>query len=116
MADKPATVDAYIAAQPADVQSVLAEMRNRIRGAVPDAEEAMSYDIPTFKLRGKSVVHIAAWQKHISVYPIPAGDAEFEQEIKPYRAGKGTLRFPIGTSLPYELIDRVVELLVAQRS
>jgi uncharacterized protein YdhG (YjbR/CyaY superfamily) len=115
MADKPATIDAYLAAQPAAVQSALTELRHRIRRIVPEAEETISYDIPTFKLRGKSFVHVAAWQKHISIYPIPNGDAEFEQQIAPYRAGKGTLQFPLGQPLPFELIDNIVERLAAQR-
>jgi uncharacterized protein YdhG (YjbR/CyaY superfamily) len=115
MADKPTTIDAYVAAQPAAIQSALTELRDRIRRIVPETEETISYDIPTFKLRGKSFVHVAAWQKHISIYPIPNGDAEFEQQIAPYRAGKGTLQFPLGQPLPFELIERVVERLAAQR-
>jgi len=116
MADKPETIDAYIAAQPPAAQATLGELIDRIGRSVPEAEEAISYDIPTFKLHGKSFVHVAAWKKHISVYPIPDGDARFEQGIAPYRAGKGTLQFPIGKPLPFELIDDVVKLLVAQRS
>jgi len=116
MADKPETIDAYIAAQPPAAQAALVELIDRIGRSVPEAEEAISYDIPTFKLHGKSFVHVAAWKKHISVYPIPDGDARFEQGIAPYRAGKGTLQFPIGKPLPFELIDDVVKLLVAQRS
>jgi uncharacterized protein YdhG (YjbR/CyaY superfamily) len=115
MAEKHPTIDAYIAAQPAAVQAVLTELRNRIHQAVPDAEESMSYDIPTFKRNGKYFVYMAAWQKHISMYPIPSGDAALEQEMAPYRAGKGTLQFPLEDPLPYELIDRVVHMLVAQR-
>ena len=116
MTDKPETIDAYIAAQPPAAQAALMELIDRVRRSVPEAEETISYDIPTFKLNGKSFVHIAAWQKHISVYPIPDGEARFEQEIAPYRAGKGTLQFPIGKPLPHELIDDVIKLLVAQRS
>jgi uncharacterized protein YdhG (YjbR/CyaY superfamily) len=116
MADKPETIDAYVAAQSPGAQAVLGELIDRIRRSVPEAEETISYDIPTFKLNGKSFVHIAAWKKHISIYPIPDGDARFEQGIAPYRAGKGTLQFPMGEPLPHDLIDEVVRLLVAQRS
>ena len=116
MVDKPETIDAYVAAQPPGTQAVLVELIDRIRRSVPEAEETISYDIPTFKLHGKSFVHIAAWKKHISIYPIPDGDARFEQGIALYRAGKGTLQFPIGKPMPHELIDDVVKLLAAQRS
>ena len=116
MADKPETIDAYITAHPPAARTALGELIDRVRRSVPEAEETMSYDIPTFKLHGKSFVHIAAWKKHVSIYPIPDGDAGFEQRIAPYRAGKGTLQFPIGKPFPHELIDDVVKLLVTQRS
>jgi uncharacterized protein YdhG (YjbR/CyaY superfamily) len=116
MAEKPATIDDYLAAQPAAAQAALTELRNRIHRLVPEAQETIRYDIPTFALGGRSFVHLAAWKQHISLYPIPSGDAAFEQDIEPYRAGKGTLQFRLGQPLPYQLIDRVVELLAAQRT
>jgi uncharacterized protein YdhG (YjbR/CyaY superfamily) len=116
MADKPATVDALHRRSTSRRSGVLAELRDRIHSVAPDAEETIRYDIPTFKLRGRSFIHLAAWQKHISVYPIPDGDAEFEQQIAPYRSGKGTLKFSLGQPMPYELIERIIALLAAQRS
>jgi uncharacterized protein YdhG (YjbR/CyaY superfamily) len=46
------SVDEYIASQPEVVQGVLRRVRNAIRKAVPDAEEVISYKIPTYKLHG----------------------------------------------------------------
>jgi uncharacterized protein YdhG (YjbR/CyaY superfamily) len=77
--------------------------------------ETISYSIPTFTLEGKHLVYVGAWKNHVAVYPVPAGDAAFEAEIASYRAGRGTLRFPLRKPVPYDLIERLVGLLVAQR-
>jgi uncharacterized protein YdhG (YjbR/CyaY superfamily) len=111
MAAKFDTVDDYIAAQPAEVQEILQEIRRRAFAAVPGAGEMISYSIPTITLDGHYVMYFAAWKRHISVYPVPAGDAEFERAINPYRAAKGTLKFPLAKPIPYELIAKVASLL-----
>ena len=66
-------VDAYIAGFPPDVHVQLASVRDAIRRVVPDAEETISYGIPTFTLEGRSIVHVAAWKRHLSLYPVPDG-------------------------------------------
>lgn len=111
MAERFETVDEYIASRPDDVQTILREIRRRALAAVPGAGDRISYGIPTITLDGHFVVYFAAWKHHISVYPVPDGDEEFEWEIAPYRAAKGTLKFPLGKPMPYELIENVVTLL-----
>jgi uncharacterized protein YdhG (YjbR/CyaY superfamily) len=108
-------MDDYIDTFPADVQAILQEVRRRIGSVVPTAEETISYGIPTFTIGGRYLVYFAGWKHHISVYPVPTGDATFEQEIEPYRAGKGTLKFPLSELIPYELIERGAVLLVEER-
>ena len=115
MAEKFATVDDYIRSFPEDVRATLERVRQTIRAVVPTADETISYDIPTFRLDGKYLVHFAGWKQHLSVYPIPSGDEAFEREIAPYRAGKGTLKFPFNQPIPYALIKRIVALQVTQR-
>jgi uncharacterized protein YdhG (YjbR/CyaY superfamily) len=83
--------------------------------AVPEVGETISYGIPTMTLHGKHLVYFGAWKHHIAVYPIPAADVAFEQEIAPYRAGQGTLRFPLRKPIPYDLIQRLATLLAEQR-
>ena len=116
MAREHATVDTYIGSFPDDVQTVLQDVRRTIRNTVPAAEETMSYQIPTITLGGRHLVYFAGWKRHISVYPVPAGDEAFERELAPYRAAKGTVRFPLGKPIPHELLARMVTLLVEQRS
>ena len=85
-----------------------------IRKAAPDAEETISYQIPTFTLRGKYLVYFAAYKKHIGLYPAPTGIAEFEEELSVYGAGKGTLRFPFDKPIPFDLITKIVKFRVTE--
>ena len=112
MPDKPPPardIDAYIAGFPVDVQEVLRQVRSTIRRAAPDAEETISYAIPTFKLAGKYLVYFAGHRHHVGVYPVPAGDAELAAEMAPYQSGKGTLKFPLDRPIPFDLITKVVK-------
>ncbi len=63
------TIDAYIAAQPKAVRPVLLQLRAMIRKALPEAEEAISYGIPAFKLGGRPLIYFAGWKAHVSLYP-----------------------------------------------
>lgn len=110
-----ATIDAYISACPAATQRILKQVRRTVRHAAPAAGESMSYAMPTLTLNGRDLVHFAAWQRHISLYPLPAVDDALAQELAPYRAATSTVRFPLAEPLPYELIARLVTLLVIQR-
>src|SRR3989442_9792439 len=100
------TIDEYIKTFPKDVQSILEKMRQTIKRAAPDAEEAISYQIPTFKLEGASLVHFAAFRKHIGLYP-PA-PREFKKEVSSYEGPKGNLKFPIDKPIPYDLVTWIV--------
>ena len=115
MARQAATVDEYIGSFPEDVQAVLREVRRRLRAAVPDASETISYGIPTMTLAGKHLVYFGAWKTHISVYPVPSGNPEMDQQLAPYRAGKGTLKFGLSKPIPYDLIAQVGTALADQR-
>ncbi|SRR6266508_150025 len=105
----PQNIDEYIAGFPNDVQAILEEIRMTIKKAAPDAEETMSYQIPTFTLKGKYLVYFAAYKKHIGFYPAPIGHAEFKEELSIYESGKGTAKFPFDTPIPYDLISKIVK-------
>lgn len=114
MSPKPASVDAYIASFPADVQPLLEQARAAIHAAAPGLGETISYGLPTFTRDGRYVVYLAGWKRHLSVYPIP-GDPELAPELAPYREAKGTLRFPLDRPIPFELIGRVAAALLHER-
>lgn len=103
----PQTIDEYIDAFPDDVQQILQQIRQTIHEAAPDAQEAISYQLPTFKLHG-NLVHFGAFKKHIGFYPASAGIAAFTSELAPYASSKGAVRFPLDQSIPYNLISRIV--------
>jgi uncharacterized protein YdhG (YjbR/CyaY superfamily) len=105
---------AYLAGVPTQARSALDAVRAIIREVAPAAQEAIAYGIPTFALGGRSVVHVAAWKRHLSLYPVPAGDAELDRQMAPYRSGRGTLRFGLDEPLPLDLVRRVVKRLVEQ--
>ena len=99
-------MDEYIKAFPKDVQSVLEKIRQSVRKAVPEAEEAISYRMPAFKLKGRVLVYFAAFRKHIGLFP-PA-PREFKKEVSKYEGPKGNLKFPTDEPIPYDLITRIV--------
>lgn len=115
MANQFESVDEYILSFPPEVQPILEKVRRAIRKGTPGAEETISYQIPTFKLDGKSLVYFGGWKHHVGIYPIPEADPEFEKELAGYRAAKDTLRFPLGEPIPYDLIERLVVFLVRKR-
>jgi uncharacterized protein YdhG (YjbR/CyaY superfamily) len=108
------SIDAYIAEFPAATQAVLGELRALIRAEAPDASETISYAIPTFDLMGKHLVHFAGYERHVGLYPAPSGLAAFDEELAPYKRGKGSVRFPLGEPLPAELIRRIVRFRVGE--
>lgn len=110
----PGTIDEYIEAFPEDVQQVLQKIRTTIQKAAPDAQEGISYKMPAFYLNGRYLVYFAAYKRHIGMYPVPAGDAEFNREIAPYQSSKGTLQFPLNQPIPYGLIRKVVKYRAAE--
>ena len=106
----PSSVDEYITSQPEAVQSLLSLVRTAIRKAVPEAEEVISYKIPTYKLHGQPVLYFAGWKKHYSLYP--ASDhmvAAFQEELASYTVNKGTIRFPLTQPVPVKLIGRIAK-------
>lgn len=113
MPDQFASVDDYLRRLPDDTRAILQELRRRLRAISPGTGETISYQMPTITLNGRSLVHFAAWKHHVALYPVPDGEADFERDIAPYRSGKSTVKFPYGSPMPYELIERMVELLIA---
>jgi uncharacterized protein YdhG (YjbR/CyaY superfamily) len=106
-------IDQYISAFPPEVQSILNQVRATIRQAAPEAKETIKYAIPTFELQG-NLVHFAAFKNHLGFYPVPSGLEAFEQELAPYKQGKGSVQFPIDQPMPLDLITRIVRFRVGE--
>jgi len=104
------TIDEYVETFPEDVQRILKRLRQTIQEAAPEATEAISYQMPTFKLNGDFLVSFAAWKNHIGMYPMPSGTEAFERESAPYKGAKSTVRFPIEKPIPYDFVKKIVAL------
>ena len=106
-------IDAYISGFPKETQKILNEIRATIRKAAPEAEETISYAIPTFKLNG-NLVHFAAFKNHIGFYPAPSGIEAFKKELSAYEGAKGSVQFPLDQPMPLSLISRIVKFRVKE--
>ena len=102
------TMDEYIKIFPQDVQITLEKIRQTIRKIAADAVEAISYQMPAFKLNGRYLVYFAAWKNHIGFYPMPSGTKAFKKELSPYKGAKGSVQFPINQPVPLDLVRKIV--------
>lgn len=105
------TIDEYILQFSPEIQESLKTLRKVIKESAPDAEEKISYQMPTFVLHG-NLVHFAAYKNHIGFYPTPSGIDKFKSELSEYKGAKGSVQFPIDKPLPYELISKIVKFRV----
>ena len=103
---KPQNIDEYIAAQDETVQPRLSEVREILHAAIPDAEERISWSMPTY-WKGKNIIHFAASKKHLGLYPGGEATTVFADELKGFDVSKGTIRLPWNKELPTELIQRI---------
>lgn len=107
------SIDEYIAACPEETHERLQAIRAAIKKIAPAAKEKISYQIAAFELNGKNIIHFAGWKKHVSLYPVPAGDEAFEEEVSKYVDGKGTVKFPLDEPMPMKLVTKIIKLHVA---
>ncbi len=110
---KPKNIDEYIAGFPEKTQEILEKVRAVIQSAAPDAQETISYQIPTFTLHG-NLVHFAAYQHHLGFYPASSGIEHFKQQLSAYKSSRGTVQFPLDKPIPYDLIREIVAFRVQE--
>ena len=118
MAPKYATVDEYMAALPEERRGPMEQLRAVAREAAPEATETIAYNMPAFRSHGRQfLVSFDAFKAHYSLFPSTDGMiATLGDELTPYLAGKGTIRFPADRPLPTDLIRRIVEIRVAENA
>lgn len=100
-------IDAYIENFPKDVQVKLNLLRSIILELIPEAEEVISYQMPTYKLT-ENIVHFAGYEKHIGFYPTPSAIEKFKHEFGALKFSKGGVQFPLNEDLPLDLIKRMI--------
>jgi uncharacterized protein YdhG (YjbR/CyaY superfamily) len=113
---KSQTIDEYISAFPKEIAEKLEQIRQLIREVAPDAEETISYDMPTFNLNGSYLIYFGGWKKHIALYPVSVQLAEtLKEELSGYKGTKGSVHFPLDKPLPLDLIRKIVVLRLAKQ-
>jgi uncharacterized protein YdhG (YjbR/CyaY superfamily) len=106
-------IDDYIVQFPKEVQRKLQELRQVIKETAPEAEERISYRMPTYYLKG-NLVHFAAYSGHIGFYPAPSGIEAFKDQLAVYKTSKGAIQFPLDEDLPLGLIRKIVKFRVEE--
>lgn len=115
-ASAPKTVDDYLARVPPKFRSALERLRTTIRGAAPDAEEVISYQMPAYRQNGM-LVYFGAFKDHCSFFVGSASvRRRFSAQLKSFEAGKGTLQFTPERPLPARLVTRIVKARVAENA
>lgn len=97
----------YISNQDPKQKQVLLKIRKLIKKIIPNAEEKMSYGVPSFKLDDKTILY-AAFKGHVGIYPDPSIIEFFSDDLKEYETSKGTIRFNLEKPIPYDLIEKIV--------
>ncbi len=115
---KVTSVDAYLATLPDDRRAAVQRLRETVAAAAPEATETIAYDMPAFRSHGgQFLVSFASYKRHYSLFP--ANEAVVNalgDDIAPYLSGKGTIQFPASAPIPYDLVDRVVRIRVAENA
>ena len=102
------TISEYIQQQEASVQSRLILIYDTIRTTIPDAEERISWGMPTF-WKGHNIIHFAAGKNHIGIYPGPEAIVEFSEKLTDYKTSKGAIQLPNNKELPLQLISEIAK-------
>jgi len=110
---KPRDVDAYIAAAPKAVQTLLNELRQVIKSAAPQAKEKISYGMPSYDHHGR-VAYFAGYEGHVGLYGVAHAKTAHDDEVTQYLESQSTLRFPVGQRLPVALIRKLIEARVKE--
>lgn len=108
------TVDDYLNELPDDVYTALENIRQIIRFLVPDAEEMISYQVPSYKHKGM-LVGFGASKNHCSFFVMSSTLLkDFEDDIKDFDTSTGTIRFTPAKPIPNDLITRIVMARLAE--
>jgi uncharacterized protein YdhG (YjbR/CyaY superfamily) len=108
-------IDEYLEGAPEPQRATLDALRQTLREILPDADQALSYGVPAFRMEGKVIAGYAYFKNHCSYLPHSGSVLrELADELQPYEWSKGTLKFPIDESLPRSLVARLVEVRLEQ--
>jgi uncharacterized protein YdhG (YjbR/CyaY superfamily) len=103
-------IDAYLDALDEPKRAALVQLRDTIVAIAPEAEQCISYGMPAFKLRGKTIAGFAAFKSHLSYLPHSGSViAQLAKETAGYTTTKGSLHFPFDEPLPRTLVKKLLD-------
>ena len=105
----PATVDEYIARQEPNIQPLLIQLKNAIRTAIPEAEETISWSMPTWKKEKSNILHFAVSKNFVSIYAGQEAVAHFQDALRGFETEKGTIRIKHQQEIPFALIAELAK-------
>lgn len=111
---KPQTIEEYLAPLSSEKRAALEKLRRAIKSAAPEAEECMSYDLPTFRLGGRMLVSFGAWANHCAFYAGVHPVTAHKDELKAWDTSKGTIRFEADNPLPATLVRKLIKTRIAE--
>jgi uncharacterized protein YdhG (YjbR/CyaY superfamily) len=101
-------IDHYLESVTPSQKEVLHHIRSVIHEVIPEAEEVIGYGMPTFKYKGKNVVHFAAFKDHMSLFPTAEPIEELKEQLSNFKTSKGTIQFTLDNPLPDQLVKDLV--------
>jgi uncharacterized protein YdhG (YjbR/CyaY superfamily) len=111
----PGGVEDYLSQVPEEARAALEQLRKTIKAAAPDTTETISYQMPTFKYKGRALVGFAAFKTHCSLFPYSDGVMDsLKDELQSYETSKGTIRFPADRPLPAALVKKIVNARIEE--
>jgi uncharacterized protein YdhG (YjbR/CyaY superfamily) len=110
---KPKNFEEYLVSFPTETQKIMVQLRETIKKAAPEADEVISYGMPSFKQNGR-LLYFAAFKNHIGFYPMMTGVEAFKTKLSSYKWGKGSIQFPLQKPLPLGLITKIVKFRVKE--
>ena len=109
-----ASVDEYLKYLDNEERNELQRLREIVRKEVPEAEESISYGMPAFKYKGKPLIYFGAFKDHLSIFPTPDPIENLKKKLKPYEAGKGTLKYKLNEPFPEQLLKEILQARLSQ--
>lgn len=101
-------IDAYLENVTPSQKEVLQHVRELIHEIIPEVEEAIAYAMPTFRYKGKNIVHFAAFKDHMSLFPTPEPIDALKEKLKAYKTSKGTIQFSESNLIPDDLLRDLI--------
>lgn len=110
------TIDDYLHTLSQPQRDEFERLRRIVKSIAPDAEEMISYGMPTFKHGGKPLIYFGGFKHHMSLFPTPGPTEILKDKLKDYKVSKGTIQFTLTHPLPESLIREIIQLRLAEIS